>query len=71
MLAVPALAALLVPAGAAWADHTASSGASMNPWWEALLWGAAGLAVAMTVAIIAIAFTRDPEARGKDRRGPR
>jgi len=40
----------------------------MNPWLEVVLWGAAGLAVAMTVALIVMAFTRAP-ADENDRRG--
>lgn len=57
--ALATVAAILVP-GLAWCDHTGGPPGSMSPWLEALLWGAAGLAVAMTVALIAIAFTRAP-----------
>ena len=55
----------------AWADHGAAARGSMNPWLETLLWGAAGLAVAMTVTLIAMAFTRAPKDGGKNERRPR
>jgi hypothetical protein len=43
----------------------------MNPWLEALLWAALGLAVAMTVALIVTIFTRAPTHDRKDGRHPR
>jgi hypothetical protein len=48
-------------AGVAWADHGASDLRSpTNPWWEALLWGALGFLVAITVTLIVMLFTRSP-----------
>ena len=45
-------ATILVAAGLAWADHGLGlRPGALNPWVEALLWGALGLAVAMIVVI--------------------
>jgi hypothetical protein len=41
----------------------------MNPWLEALLWGALGLVVAMTVALLVTTVTRAPADRARKRRG--
>jgi hypothetical protein len=50
---------LSVTAGPAGADHGVGlRPEAMNPWVAALLWGAAGLAAAMIVAIVVMVFTR-------------
>ena len=70
-LATPALVIVLAAARLAWAGHGPGSSGSMNPWLEALLWGIAGLAVAMTVVLIVTLFTRAPVDREKTERRSR
>jgi hypothetical protein len=43
----------------------------MNPWLEALLWGALGLAAAMIVAIVVMIFTRAPAETKEGEHPPR
>ena len=72
-LVLGALAAVvLAGAGLAWADHGGvDPRGSMNPWLEALLWGALGLAAAMIVAIVVMIFTRAPAETKEGERPPR